>query len=292
MLWKSLLTGTLLAGLAGAVVYFGTGGEIATAGVKADLAQAVSNTRTATKSVARDVRDTASETIDKMTDASNSGEDAEKDRLSSDQTAEPPKSEDSQTEDKAEKKWLDRYLNKKKDETESETERPEQDPVDVDSDDVDGVVKDILKNGREKPIETDEAMGVTDPDEDEESSRLDDLSDGEIKAVYDTALNETKDITIVELRDRAYLSLIDYTIRKNDFERSKDVISNISQPELRDTARSNIAVGLARVGKREAAFSILENVETKALSDVLRLQVIEAMTAPAQTQGNHAIPTN
>ena len=100
MLWKSLLTGTLLAGLAGAVVYFGTGGEIATAGVKADFQQAVSNTKEATKSVADDVSESASDTIEKMTSASDSLEAKIKETLSDGDQAQPPESETSKSENK------------------------------------------------------------------------------------------------------------------------------------------------------------------------------------------------
>jgi hypothetical protein len=310
MLWKSLLTGTLLAGLAGAVVYFGTGGEIATAGVKADFQQAVSNTKEATKSVADDVSESASDTIEKMTSASDSLEAKIKETLSDGDQAQPPESETSKSENKnkSEKKWLDRYLKKKDNADNSDKNRTEQAPVNVDgmnASDVDGAVRDILKKERETQVEQETSEGQETESGDEiqapetpdtatqKTAMLPDINNGEeIKAVYETALAETKDIRIVELRDRAYLSLIDYTIRQKDFERSKAVITEISQPELRDTARSNIAVGLARLGKRDAAFAILENVETQALADVLRLQVIEAMTAPSQNQTNSNIPTN
>ena len=304
MLWKSLLTGTLLAGLAGAVVYFGTGGEIATAGVKTDFQQAVSNTKEATKSVADDVSESASKTIEKMANATDSLEAKVKESLSDEEEAQPPQSDNSKSEDKSksEKKWLDRYLKKKSDDDNSDVDASEQAPIDVDemdTSDVDGAVRDILKKERETLAEQEEESGediqAIESSEagPQKTAMLPAMNSGEeIKAVYETALAETKDINIVELRDRAYLSLIDYTIRKEDFERSKAVITEISQPELRDTARSNIAVGLARLGKRDAAFAILENVETQALADVLRLQVIEAMTAPSQNQANSNIPTN
>jgi len=283
MLWKSLLTGTVLAGLSGTVVYFGSGGEIATAGVKADMQEAVAETKAATKSATHKIGEVAFEAIDKMADASDSVEATIKNQMSSEtsEKSEPPKSD---SKDKTEKKWLDRYLNKKSEENKSETDEP----VDVDeleSSDVDGVVKDILKKDQQNPEAEKE-------EQDEVSPLQKVMTDKEIKAVYETALAETKAITIVELRDRAYLSLIDYTIRNNDFARSKAAVSNISQPELRDTARSNIAVGLARVGKRKAAFAILEDVETKALSDILRLQVIEAMTTPLPENTSDANRTN
>lgn len=299
MLWKSLLTGTILAGLAGAVVYFGTGGEFATASVKDDLRQAVTETKSAAKSVTEDVSKTASETIEKMTDASESIQDSVTDRMASGAIDEPPKTDSKASEkDETKKKWLDRYLNKKTDAQSSETKRQEQAPVDVDdieSGDVDSAVKDILKKDREAASENDRLEKERESKNTprlEARPNIESPTDLEIESVYQTAMAETKDIKIIELRDRAYLSLIDYTIRKKDFERSKAVISEISQPELRDTARSNIAVGLARLGQREAAFAILENVETQALADVLRLQVIEAMTAPTENSREGAIPTN
>jgi hypothetical protein len=269
MLWKSLLTGTLLAAIAGAIVYFGSGGDLSPAGVKSDLRDATAGTKEATNTVTHKIGEVTSETIKIMADASSSLGSAVKKQMPS-ESSETSKS-NSEDSDKTKKKWLDRYLKHESNAPQTQAAGP----VDVEKPvnaPIDGV-----ENGRLKT---------------EKASIQTFTSEQEIKAVYDTALAETKVIKIIELRDRAYLSLIDYTTRMNDFERSKSIISEISQPELRDTARSNIAVGLARAGQREAAFALLENIETKPLSDILRLQVIEAMTTPRPEESTVVSRTN
>jgi hypothetical protein len=57
----------------------------------------------------------------------------------------------------------------------------------------------------------------------------------------------------------------------------------LDQPELRDTARSKMAVKYARLGQRDDAFALIEEVEIDALRDFMRLQVIEALVVkPAE----------
>lgn len=91
-------------------------------------------------------------------------------------------------------------------------------------------------------------------------------------------LSEAKKITQPDLKDQAYLRLVDYAVAKKLFGKANGVVSSLSSPELRDTARSRIANGLARNGQSKQAFKLLDSVEVEPLKDVLRLQVIEAAT--------------
>ncbi len=94
-----------------------------------------------------------------------------------------------------------------------------------------------------------------------------------IKVVFEQALN----IEQIDLRDRAYLDLSDYATSKGLFGQAERAALKINQVELRDTARSRIAMGLARYGKSDEAFALIEAVEVSELRDVMRLQVIEAL---------------
>lgn len=88
---------------------------------------------------------------------------------------------------------------------------------------------------------------------------------------------EAKNISQPDLRDRAYLDLADYATSKGLFKQAERAALKIQQVELRDTARSRIAMGLARFGHSADAFALIEQVEVEELRDVMRLQVIEAL---------------
>jgi hypothetical protein len=263
MFWKSLITGTVLALMAASVVYFGTGGEIA----QADIQRAVKTTKTATKTVTTSVKDT----IDDLTNR-NSDKDVVKEAALKTDTAtdslgfenavitnmEAPDDEAlNKTDDSQQRRWLSHYLNALK------TEK-EQGPV----------KKTEAMVWQEKIKKNNVVPSLSTP------------AETEFEDVYKTILKQTEVLDIIELRDRAYLSLIDYIVRNDGYDKAPAVINKISQPELRDTARSNVAVGYARKGDRRKAFSILDEVETAALEDVLRLQVIEAMTTPEETKSS------
>ena len=89
---------------------------------------------------------------------------------------------------------------------------------------------------------------------------------------------EADKITQVDLKDQAYLRLVDYAVVNKKYVDAKALLVSLSSPELRDTARSRIAIGMALSGHDKSAFALLEEVEVEALQDVLRLQVIEAAT--------------
>lgn len=95
-----------------------------------------------------------------------------------------------------------------------------------------------------------------------------------------TVSNQAKQIDQPDLRDRAYLDIVDYALLESLFTAGISAMEEIKQVELRDTARSRIAVAYARAGDSRAAFAIIDDVEVDELRDVLRLQVIEAIILP------------
>ena len=92
---------------------------------------------------------------------------------------------------------------------------------------------------------------------------------------------QTEMIGKQELKDQAYLDIVDYAARHRDYDTALTVLGNIKQIELRDTARARTAIAIAKDGDAARAFSIIDAVEIEQLRDVMRLQVIEALIVPA-----------
>lgn len=308
MLLKSLLTGVVLAGLAGGVVYFGTGTNMAGADVRSAVAEVKSETAKVTENVTANIKDKIDDIRNQTGLVEADKNDAEVKFAEAEEAPgrlediDVPKADDKIEFDIKEqdlvdaeintpateiepsqeaaisepsitmkepvtKNWFERFFDNQKAKREAAKEERAQ-KLGIDRNEMSTQKEAIARSpifDRKKPLSADISLDPQD-----------------VQAVYDTVLDQTDTIEIVELKDRAYLSLIDYTIRNQAFDKSKAVVPLISQPELRDTARSNIAVGYARLGQRENAFNVLRDVEIDALSDVLRLQVIEAMTAPAR----------
>lgn len=93
-----------------------------------------------------------------------------------------------------------------------------------------------------------------------------------------TLIAQAKQIQSPDLRDQAYLGVVDYALFTDDYGSAIEAMEALHQPQLRDTARANIAVKYAKSGSTEEAFAIIEQVEIDELRDFMRLQVIDAMT--------------
>ena len=102
--------------------------------------------------------------------------------------------------------------------------------------------------------------------------------DEHVSRIIVTSLIEAEKITQLDLKDQAFLRLVDYAVANGEYGQAKSILGSLSSPELRDTARSRIAIGMALNGQDTEAFDLLRDVEVEALQDVLRLQVIEAAT--------------
>ena len=99
---------------------------------------------------------------------------------------------------------------------------------------------------------------------------------------YDMVLAEAKKLLVVDMRDRAVLEIVDFAVDNLDMAEAADLVPEISTPELRDTARARIGAGLARCGKPEAAFAIIDELEIDELAAPIRLEIITALMATRQ----------
>ncbi len=112
----------------------------------------------------------------------------------------------------------------------------------------------------------------------------------EPETVIDTGLNlveimpllmkQTEKISAVGIKDQAYLDIVSFSVSQRQFKFADAAMLEIDQTELRDTARSQIAIGLALDGRADDAFEVIDAVEIDTLRDVMRLQVIEALILP------------
>ena len=93
----------------------------------------------------------------------------------------------------------------------------------------------------------------------------------------EAAFEQAERITNPTMRDQAYLGLSDFATSKGLFDEALKAALKIEKVDWRDTARSRIAMQMARVGQADDAFELIDQVEVKELRDVMRLQVIEAL---------------
>ncbi|MBL4854356.1 MAG: hypothetical protein JKY25_08975 [Robiginitomaculum sp.] len=98
--------------------------------------------------------------------------------------------------------------------------------------------------------------------------------------VMPTLMEQADKISTIEIRDQAYLDIVSASVSDKRFSFADAAMQNIIQPELRDTARSRMAIALAMDGRADDAFELIDAVEVDALRDVMRLQVLEALIAP------------
>jgi len=95
-------------------------------------------------------------------------------------------------------------------------------------------------------------------------------------------MEQAEKISTPEIKDQAYLDVVNFSVGQRQFKFADAAMQKIHQPELRDTARSQIAIGLAMVGRADDAFEVIDAVEIDTLRDVMRLQVIEAIIVPGK----------
>lgn len=109
---------------------------------------------------------------------------------------------------------------------------------------------------------------------------------GEAEIDYNMILDEAKKLLVTDMRNQAFLEIIDHAIDQGDVMRAADIVEDLSTPELRDTARARIGVGLARSGDQRAAFAVLDELEIDELSAPIRLEIITALMATKQERNN------
>lgn len=99
---------------------------------------------------------------------------------------------------------------------------------------------------------------------------------------YDMVMAEAKKLLVTDMRNQAFLEIIDHAIDQGDVMQAADIVEALSTPELRDTARARIGVGLAKSGDSKAAFAVLDELEIDELSAPIRLEIITALMATKQ----------
>ena len=105
----------------------------------------------------------------------------------------------------------------------------------------------------------------------------------EIPAIdYDAVLAEAKKLLVVDMKNQAVLEIVDFAVDNRDMTEAADLVQELSTPELRDTARARIGAGLARCGKAEAAFAVIDELEIDELAAPIRLEIITALMATRQ----------
>ncbi len=93
-------------------------------------------------------------------------------------------------------------------------------------------------------------------------------------------MDQATSISDENMQDQAYLDIVIYALRYGFIDDAKQAMQKINQVELKETARSRIAIALAQSGDIQAAFAVVDDVEIPDLKDVMRLQVIETITLP------------
>ena len=114
--------------------------------------------------------------------------------------------------------------------------------------------------------------------------------DGDSQFDYGLVLEEANKLLVTDMRNQAYLEIIDHAIDQGDVMQAADIVDELSTPELRDTARARIGVGLAKRGSTEAAFAVLDALEIDELSAPIRLEIITALMSTQQERKAFASP--
>lgn len=84
------------------------------------------------------------------------------------------------------------------------------------------------------------------------------------------------------LKDQALYSITLYALRHDRFEEADAAVKRIAADDLRGTAISRVAIRLAETGKVDAALEAIEAIEDEELRDIVRVQMIEAVTRPLE----------
>ena len=99
-----------------------------------------------------------------------------------------------------------------------------------------------------------------------------------------TAMREIAKISAPTISEQAYFSLVNYALSHARFSDAQTAMNQIGTVEMRETARINMAVALARNGQSQRAFDMVESIEAPEYRDILRLQVVEALLERKDTQ--------
>ena len=313
MLTKAILTGGVLSVLAGSIVYFGTEGADASVNEAKEAVRAEETDLAGAADVAVGVVEAEIE-ADVKVEA----------KVETVVEAQDPPAKESQPKTK----WLDQYLKKTKSEDKSEVKsEPKEDAVldepAVKVEDKEPIrVKKLIKRdsasgeakgtyvvsegSRVETLDIDEDIDIQilrdrldlDADKNIEVRVIRKMIDGKTvshsdlkskeRTDYAPILAEAKKLLVTDMRNQAYLEIVDHAVDQGDMIQAADIVEELSTPELRDTARARIGTGLARRGKTEAAFAVLDELEIDELSAPIRLEIITALMATKQERETFA----
>ena len=108
---------------------------------------------------------------------------------------------------------------------------------------------------------------------------------GDMSEPYAMLVSEAEKLEITDVKDGAYLNIVDYALMRGDYDEAKRLIAKLSTEELRDTARQNMGIALAQAGRMDAAFAVVDELEVEELADPIRLAIIQAATDRSRTFG-------
>ena len=148
--------------------------------------------------------------------------------------------------------------------------------VEVPDDELDSNIE-VIGEGEDSRIVSEAEDQMTTQD-------IDFLNLDKVDRTISVVMAQIENIETTEIKDQAYFDVVTYALRHKKYANAGTAISKIGNMDFRDTARGQYAVALAKDGKTDEAFALLEDLEVDELRDVLRLKVIEAMILPDETK--------
>lgn len=153
-------------------------------------------------------------------------------------------------------------------------ERPA--PEDIESSDIDDI-----DNEGSSPISEPMTQGAPDlKNIDDVPSATERSAAVEVDTVIAAVMNETELLQVEDMRDRAYMGLVNFTLQHKRFDAADAAIERLVSDELKATAKGQMAVAYARAGNIEKALATVDSVEIEELHDIMRLQVLETLMTP------------
>ena len=100
------------------------------------------------------------------------------------------------------------------------------------------------------------------------------------KAKPEELLDAAENIEDEDLRDQALFAILTYSLRFDDFDAARSAIEEMQDGTLSDNAQGRLAIRYAETGEIETALDAIGELEDEELRDIIRVQMIETLTAP------------
>lgn len=105
-----------------------------------------------------------------------------------------------------------------------------------------------------------------------------------MEASTQRVLEQAERISDPQLRQQAYLNVVDYALKQGDFDGANALTGKFDTVDYKFTALSRIAMRYAQLGYDEKAFELIDTIDDPEFADILRMQVIETLAAPEKTK--------